>query len=197
MSVYRIWPCSFFCINLQDWKKKVLRVVLSAVLNAVYCSKSIQMFFPDEGILHLSKNNSWCSRVFPDGLAFFFSFFYFVFLAFLSLLFQARHFKDNSSNNQSTVNIRSFVKPPTHKSFCLLCSCFFFFLFIYLFQRLLFYLFILNYYALDVSSEKMCLGEDAHKYSEYISKNSWEGLEKRNPRSGTAGYFCELLFTSC
>lgn len=34
----------------------------------------------------------------------------------------------------------------------------------------------LNHCVLDVSSEKMCPGEDAHKYSEYISKNSSEGL---------------------
>lgn len=32
---------------------------------------------------------------------------------------------------------------------------------------------------------------------EYISKDSSERLEKRNPSCGTAGYFCELPFTSC
>lgn len=85
-------------------------------------------------------------------------------------------------------------KPPTHKSFCLLCSSFIIYLFL---PAIIILFFFKNYYALDVSSEKMCLGEDAHKYSEYISKNSWEGLEKRNPSGGTAGYFCELLFTSC
>lgn len=58
--------------------------------------------------------------------------------------------------------------------------CFFYFLFI--FHR-----------ALDVSSEKMCPGES----SEYISENSWEGLEEQIPGCGRAGDFCELVSTSC
>lgn len=130
------------------------------------------MFFPDEDILHLSKNNSWCFRVFPLCHS---------------------HFKQDISKITQVIASREWIFAASwnHK----LINPFVYF--VVLFFSAIFSFSFLNHCALDVSSEKMCLGEDAHKYSEYISKNSWEGLEKRNPTCGTAGYFCELLFTSC
>lgn len=74
---------------------------------------------------------------------------------------------------------------------------YFFVLFLFIFFLLALFFFSSKPLCAPCVKWEMCLGKDGHKYSEYISRDSWEGLEKRNPSCGTAEYFCELLFTSC
>lgn len=85
-----------------------------------------------------------------------------------SLTFPVTHFKqDRWTRSFSSVNI---CESQTHKSLCLDSSC------------------------------PRCVKRDpAPGWGgvRCISKNSWEGLEKLNPSCGTAGCFCELLFTLC
>lgn len=93
--------------------------------------------------------------------------------------------KDNSKIIQATA--LQFCE--SHKPLCL----FFCFIFIFFSSSRTFF-FSLKPLCAPCVKWEMCLGKDGHKY---ISRDSWEGLEKRNPSCRTAEYFCELLFTSC